>query len=71
MDYANEKYDRSLVDDVKILLQVLWMYLPLPVFWALFDQQVRGMKFNIWREPEQIDIFHNSIFWKTHNMLCL
>ena len=41
MDYAREKYDRDFVDDVKLLLAVLFMYLPLPVFWALFDQQVR------------------------------
>ena len=40
-DYAREKYDRDFVDDVKLLLAVLFMYLPLPVFWALFDQQVR------------------------------
>ncbi len=41
MDYAAEKYDRGVVEDVKMMLKVLWMYLPLPVFWALFDQQVR------------------------------
>ena len=41
MDYAREKYDKFLVEDVKILLKVLVLYLPLPVFWALFDQMVR------------------------------
>ena len=27
--------------DVRAVLKVLFMFLPLPVFWALFDQQVR------------------------------
>ena len=28
------------MEDVRMLLRVLVMLLPLPVFWALFDQQV-------------------------------
>ncbi|XP_016996958.2 peptide transporter family 1 isoform X1 [Drosophila takahashii] len=39
LDYADSKYDRQLIDDVKVLMRVLFLYLPLPVFWALFDQQ--------------------------------
>ncbi len=39
MDHALEKYDRTLVEDVKLVLRVLAMYIPIPVFWALFDQQ--------------------------------
>ncbi|KAH8338871.1 hypothetical protein KR074_007852, partial [Drosophila pseudoananassae] len=39
LDYADVKYDRQLIDDVKVLMRVLFLYLPLPVFWALFDQQ--------------------------------
>ncbi|XP_014666271.1 PREDICTED: solute carrier family 15 member 1-like isoform X2 [Priapulus caudatus] len=39
LDYAEEKYDSKLVADVKSVLRVLVMFLPLPVFWALFDQQ--------------------------------
>ncbi|EDX01260.1 peptide transporter family 1 isoform X1 [Drosophila yakuba] len=39
LDYADRKYDRQLIDDVKVLMRVLFLYLPLPVFWALFDQQ--------------------------------
>ena len=38
LDHAREKYGRYMVEDVKLLLRVLAMYLPLPVFWALFDQ---------------------------------
>ncbi|KAH8387298.1 hypothetical protein KR093_006092, partial [Drosophila rubida] len=39
LDYADKKYDRQMIDDVKVLMRVLFLYLPLPVFWALFDQQ--------------------------------
>ena len=40
LDNADDKFSRDLIADVKILLKVLFMYIPLPVFWALFDQQV-------------------------------
>ena len=42
MDHAKEKYEKSLVEDVKTLLRVLVIFIPIPVFWALFDQQVRS-----------------------------
>jgi len=38
MDLARDKYDAQLVEDVKALLRVLVIFVPLPVFWALFDQ---------------------------------
>lgn len=39
LDYAEEKYGAKMVSDTKALLRVLVLYLPLPLFWALFDQQ--------------------------------
>lgn len=39
LDSAEPKYGPKLVDDTKSLLKILVLYLPLPVFWALFDQQ--------------------------------
>lgn len=39
LDYAAPKYGKSFVEDVKAALNVLYMFLPFPVFWALFDQQ--------------------------------
>ncbi|XP_017145485.1 peptide transporter family 1 isoform X1 [Drosophila miranda] len=39
LDYADKKYERHLIDDVKVLMRVLFLYIPLPIFWALFDQQ--------------------------------
>ncbi|XP_031574670.1 peptide transporter family 1-like [Actinia tenebrosa] len=39
MDLADDKYDIQLIDDIKAMYRVLFMFLPLPVFWTLFDQQ--------------------------------
>uniref|UniRef100_A0A3B5BD14 Solute carrier family 15 member 1-like n=1 Tax=Stegastes partitus TaxID=144197 RepID=A0A3B5BD14_9TELE len=39
MDWAEERYDKLLIAQVKMVLKVLFLYIPLPMFWALFDQQ--------------------------------
>lgn len=39
LDYAKEKYGADLVNDTKKLLNVLVIYMPMPVFWALQAQQ--------------------------------
>ncbi|XP_024944232.1 solute carrier family 15 member 1 isoform X3 [Cephus cinctus] len=39
LDHADDKYDKKLIEDIKAVVQVLKLFLPLPVFWALFDQQ--------------------------------
>ena len=33
-------FQSVLISDIKALFKVLFMFLPLPVFWTLFDQQV-------------------------------
>lgn len=38
LDYSIEKYGDQLVQDTRILLNILVLYLPLPIFWSLFDQ---------------------------------
>jgi solute carrier family 15 oligopeptide transporter 1 len=38
LDLAKDKYDHQLVEDTKTVLRVLVIFIPLPVFWALFDQ---------------------------------
>ncbi|XP_042901702.1 solute carrier family 15 member 1 isoform X2 [Parasteatoda tepidariorum] len=38
LDYAEDKYDKKLIADIKIVLHILVLYIPLPIFWALFDQ---------------------------------
>ncbi|XP_074995719.1 solute carrier family 15 member 1 [Calonectris borealis] len=39
LDWASEKYDKRLIAQTKVVLKVLFLYIPLPMFWALFDQQ--------------------------------
>ncbi|KAK7500896.1 hypothetical protein BaRGS_00007776 [Batillaria attramentaria] len=39
LDYAGDKFEMPFIEDVKRLLKVLWLFLPLPMFWALFNQQ--------------------------------
>ncbi|XP_072396371.1 peptide transporter family 1-like [Diabrotica undecimpunctata] len=42
LDYAEEKHGEKLIKDIKIALHVLVLFLPLPIFWALYDQQGSG-----------------------------
>lgn len=39
LDYSIDKYGAELVNDIRILSKILILYLPLPFFWSLFDQQ--------------------------------
>ncbi|KAJ8012348.1 hypothetical protein DPEC_G00041770 [Dallia pectoralis] len=39
LDWAEEKYPKRLIHEIKMVLRVLMLYIPLPMFWALFDQQ--------------------------------
>uniref|UniRef100_A0A3B4ABV9 Solute carrier family 15 member 1 n=1 Tax=Periophthalmus magnuspinnatus TaxID=409849 RepID=A0A3B4ABV9_9GOBI len=39
MDWAEEKYGKLLIAQIKMVLKVLFLYLPLPMFWTLFDQK--------------------------------
>lgn len=38
LDAARKKYGEDFIDDVKVALGVMWLFVPLPIFWALFDQ---------------------------------
>ena len=40
LDFASDKFDKQLIEDVKRVLAVGFVFIPLPVFWALYDQQV-------------------------------
>lgn len=37
--YSLDKYDKTTLDEFRSVLGVLVLFLPLPVFWCLFDQQ--------------------------------
>ncbi|XP_060786047.1 solute carrier family 15 member 1-like [Neoarius graeffei] len=39
LDWAEEKYDKLLIAQIKMVLKVLLLYIPLPLFWTLFDQK--------------------------------
>ena len=39
LDYAEPKFGKKMVSDVKDVLKILLLFVPLPLFWALFDQQ--------------------------------
>ena len=41
LDYAKEQFGDQFVEDVKAVQNVIYIFLPLPVFWALYDQQVK------------------------------
>ncbi|XP_074857825.1 solute carrier family 15 member 2 isoform X2 [Carettochelys insculpta] len=39
LDWASEKYSKQLITEIKMVTRVLFLFIPLPMFWALFDQQ--------------------------------
>lgn len=39
LDYSIEKYGTELVGDIRRLGRILVLYLPLPLFWTLYDQK--------------------------------
>ncbi|XP_070570103.1 solute carrier family 15 member 1-like [Ptychodera flava] len=71
LDYALDKYEKRMVNDTKCLLHVLVMFIPLPVFWALFDQigsrwtlqatQMNGDLGNVNIKPDQMQVL-NPLF---------
>uniref|UniRef100_A0A8C5U3V3 Solute carrier family 15 member 2 n=1 Tax=Malurus cyaneus samueli TaxID=2593467 RepID=A0A8C5U3V3_9PASS len=45
LDWASEKYSKQLIGEVKMVTRVLFLFIPLPMFWALFDQQDSALWF--------------------------
>lgn len=70
LEYAEPLYGKQLVYDTRILLNVLVLFLPLPIFWSLFDQQGSRWTFQATRmdgdlgfveiKPDQMQVL-NSI----------
>lgn len=68
LDYADDKYDKSLINDIKSALQVMILFIPIPIFWALFDQQGSRWTFQATRmngeignfliQPDQMQVFN-------------
>ncbi|CAB3368266.1 Hypothetical predicted protein [Cloeon dipterum] len=68
LEHAEGKYSRKLIDDIKLALNVLVMFIPLLIFWALFDQQGSRWTFQATRmngalgswniKPDQIQVIN-------------
>ncbi|XP_066254635.1 peptide transporter family 1-like [Euwallacea similis] len=39
LDYSKDKFDWKLLEDMKAVFAILMLFVPLPIFWSLFDQQ--------------------------------
>lgn len=74
LEFASDKYDKQLIEDIKRVLAIGFIYLPLPVFWALYDQQGSRWTFQATRmngdlggwvlKPDQILLTHFlSLLW--------
>ncbi|XP_044578742.1 peptide transporter family 1 isoform X2 [Cotesia glomerata] len=57
LDHADDKYDSKLISDIKSTFRVLTLFIPLPFFWALFDQQGSRWTFQATRMDGQIGSF--------------
>lgn len=68
LDYAEPAVGQKMVSDTKTLLKILVLFLPFPVFWALFDQQgsrwtfqatrMDGEIFGIFIKPDQMQVIN-------------
>lgn len=68
LDYGKKFYSDWLVEDVKRILSILFLFLPIPLFWSLFDQQGSRWTFQAMQmglsvgfitvKPEQIQILN-------------
>ncbi|VVC31975.1 Hypothetical protein CINCED_3A008459 [Cinara cedri] len=39
LDYADDKFSEKEISDIRSALEVIYLFIPFPFFWALFDQQ--------------------------------
>lgn len=45
LDYSEEKYGEKLVEDIKLVLRVFFMFIPVPLYWALIEQTATAWVF--------------------------
>lgn len=57
LDRSEAKFGPKLVSDIKSVLKVLVIYIPLPIFWALYDQQGSGWTFQAVRMNGDIGFY--------------
>lgn len=68
LDHADDRYGKTTISDIRDTLQVLKLFIPIPIFWALYDQQ--GSRWTIqaarmdgqiggWLlQPDQMQVFN-------------
>ncbi|XP_013147277.1 PREDICTED: solute carrier family 15 member 1-like [Papilio polytes] len=71
LDYSAEKYGQKLVSDMKVVCSILYLYLPVPIFWSLFDQQgsrwtfqasrLRSEVFGMTLMPDQLQVMNPAM----------
>ncbi|XP_063394324.1 uncharacterized protein LOC134679353 [Cydia fagiglandana] len=71
LDYSINKYGSKLVADMKIVFSILYLYLPVPIFWSLFDQQgsrwtfqasrLRSELFGVTLMPDQLQVLNPAL----------
>ncbi|KAJ9579926.1 hypothetical protein L9F63_004399, partial [Diploptera punctata] len=71
LDYARGRYNAKIISDMKIVLAILCLFIPLPLFWSLFDQQgsrwtfqasrMDGQVFNTELLPDQMQVINPAI----------
>ncbi|CAG4942189.1 unnamed protein product [Colias eurytheme] len=71
LDYAIHKYGDKLVADMKVVCSILYLYLPVPIFWSLFDQQgsrwtfqasrLRSEIFGVTLMPDQLQVMNPAM----------
>lgn len=47
LDGAREKFSTGFIEDVKVLLRIIVLISPLPIYWALYEQQVGTWVFDL------------------------
>ncbi|GAB1869931.1 Solute carrier family 15 member 1 [Camponotus japonicus] len=57
LDHADDTYEKKLIEDIKSTLGALKLFIPLPIFWALYDQQGSQWTFQATRMDGQIGSF--------------
>nr|XP_026490166.1 solute carrier family 15 member 1-like [Vanessa tameamea] len=71
LDYSIERYGEKLVSDMKVVCSILYLYLPVPIFWSLFDQQgsrwtfqasrLRSEVFGVTLMPDQLQVMNPAM----------
>uniref|UniRef100_A0A672INR0 Solute carrier family 15 member 2 n=1 Tax=Salarias fasciatus TaxID=181472 RepID=A0A672INR0_SALFA len=67
LDWAEDKYPKRLIQEIKMVLRVLILYIPLPMFWALFDQQ--GSRWTL--QSTRMNMALVRLFWLMLNPLLI